>query len=184
MWLTLCLPQREAREKEQDFEREKLAQEIELARVKAEAAKAPGARVSPPSSIKMPAFEDNRDRLDAYLERFERYATGEKWVQADWAIRLSALLKGRSLDIFSRLPQDQALDYDKLNKALLQNYQMTEDGYRIRFRTCKPEKQETPTQFASRNKSYFENWVRLAKIPKDYDHLMVLLLREQFEKLV
>ena len=114
------------------------------------------------------------------MERFERSATGEKWAKGDWAIRLSALLKGRTLEIFSRLPQEQALDYDQLKVALLQNYQMTEDGYRVRFRTCRPEKQETPTQFASRNKSYFENWVRLSKIPKDYDHLMDLLLREQF----
>ena len=121
----------------------------------------------------MPAFEENRDKLDAYLERFERYAQGEKWVKGDYAIRLSALLKGRSLDIFSRLPQEQALDYDKLKKALLENYQMTEDGNRIRFRTCKPEKQETPTQFASRCKGYFENWVKLAEITKavSYTHL-------------
>ena len=152
----------------------------ELAQAEAAQPAAPAPVSSPPSSLRMPAFEENRDKMDAYLERFERYATGEKWAKDIWAIRLSALLKGRSLDIFSRLPEDQAIDYDRLKVALLQNYQMTEDGYRIRFRTCKPEKQETPTQFASRSKSYFENWVKLAKIPKEYDRLVDLLLREQF----
>ena len=43
---------------------------------------------------KIPAFEENRDNLDSYLERFERFAKGQKWDPADWAIRLSALLKG------------------------------------------------------------------------------------------
>ena len=114
----------------------------------------------------MPAFEENRDKMDAYLERFERYATGEGWANHMWAIRLSALLKGRSLEIFSRLPEDQALDYDRLKTALLQNYQMTEDGYRTRFRTCKPEKQETPTQFASRSKSYFQKSGQVSQNPK------------------
>ena len=175
------------REKEREqFEREKQEKELEMLKIKAsmaekEAAKAPSTPVSPPpSSFKMPAFEEGRDKMDAYLERFERYATGEKWDRSMWAIRLSALLKARSLDIFSRLPEEQALDYDKLKIALLQSYQMTEDGYRVRFRTNKPEKNETPTQFASRNKSYFENWVKLSKIPKNYDKLVDLFLREQF----
>lgn len=170
------------REKEREaYEKEKQAQELEIIKAKADAAAiAPDVPVSPPSRLKIPAFDENHDKLDAYLDRFERYATGEKWVKADWTIRLSSLLKGKSLEIYSRLPEDQAFDYDKLKVALLQSYRMTEDGYRTRFRTCKPDKQETPTQFASRSKSYFENWVRLAKIPMDYAGVVDLFLREQF----
>ena len=28
---------------------------------------------------KMPVFDDNRDDIDSYLRRFERYATSQKW---------------------------------------------------------------------------------------------------------
>ena len=174
------------REKEREiFEKEKQEKELEMLKVQADIAEK--SSKTPPatgklgvSSLKMPAFEEHRDQLDAYLERFERFATGEKWNKIDWAIRLSALLKGKALDVFSRLPEEEALDYDKLKVALLKNYQMTEDGYRVRFRTCRPEKLETPSQFAARISSYLHNWIKMTHINKTYEDLIDLLLREQF----
>ena len=116
------------REKEREtFESEKQARELEMLKLKADIAdKTKNSDIntgsSATSSLKMPAFEENRDKLDAYLERFERFASGEKWNRSDWAIRLSALLKGKSLEVFSRLPQEEAFDYDKLKFALLKTY--------------------------------------------------------------
>ena len=185
------------REKEQEeFQKEKLEKELkaqenelEILRIKAKMAEEtpagpPPAPSSSGTSLKMPAFEENRDNLDAYLERFERFALGEKWKKADWAIRLGALLKGRSLDIFSKLPKEDALDYEKLKVALLKMYAMTEEGYRTRFRTCRPEKYETPTQFIDRIGSYLDNWVTMAKIEQTYKGLRDLFLREQFLRCV
>ena len=39
-------------------------------------------------------FVDGKDNMDAYLERFERYATSQKWPTSTWAINLGALLQG------------------------------------------------------------------------------------------
>ncbi|XP_069138852.1 uncharacterized protein [Argopecten irradians] len=59
---------------------------------------------------KLPSFDDERDSMDSYLQRFERFATTQKWDKAtSWASNLSVLLKGRALDVFSRLPVDQSL---------------------------------------------------------------------------
>ena len=49
---------------------------------------------------KLPAFNDGKDDIDAYLHRFERYAIGQGWKKDDWAINLSALLTGKALDVF------------------------------------------------------------------------------------
>jgi len=57
---------------------------------------------------KMPYFDEERDFINSYLGRFERFATCQRWNRADWALYLSALLKGRALDVYSMLPADQA----------------------------------------------------------------------------
>ena len=39
-----------------------------------------------------------------------------------WAAYMSALLKGRVLDVYDRLSTEDAADYDKLKDALLKNF--------------------------------------------------------------
>ena len=46
---------------------------------------------------KLPSFLDGKDDLDAYLQRFETFATTAKWEKTAWAMKLSALLSGRAL---------------------------------------------------------------------------------------
>ena len=58
-----------------------------------------------------------------------------------------ALLSGRAMDVYTRVSDDDANDYDKLRKAHLTRYNSTEDGYRKRFREVKPETEEIPDQF-------------------------------------
>jgi len=68
---------------------------------------------------KMPYFDEERDFMDSYLGRFERFAETQKWKREHWAMYLSALQKGRALDVYSRMPPEQAGDYDRLKDALL-----------------------------------------------------------------
>ena len=92
--------------------------------------------------------------MDAYLKRFERFATSAEWPKKEWATNLSALLQGKALDVYSRLFSTEALDYDKLCEALLKHYQLTEEGFRQKFRTSKQESGETAGQFAVRLSNY------------------------------
>ena len=110
----------------------------------------------------LPGFVDGKDNLDSCLLCFETYATVAGWERSDWATRLSPLLSGRALDVYSGLSDEQARDYDKLQKALLQRYDFTEQGYRERLRVAKPEGQESPSQFIVRISYYFDKWVELA----------------------
>ena len=59
---------------------------------------------------KMPYFDEERDFMDSYLGRFERFAETQKWKREHWAMYLSALLKGRALDVYSRMPPEHAID--------------------------------------------------------------------------
>ena len=42
---------------------------------------------------KLPSFDEKTEDLDAYLYRFEGYATMQGWPKERWASNLSALLK-------------------------------------------------------------------------------------------
>ena len=51
-----------------------------------------------------------------------------------WASYLSALLKGRALNVYDRLSTEDEADYDKLKDTLLKNFDMTERGFKKKFR--------------------------------------------------
>ncbi|XP_033736589.1 uncharacterized protein LOC117324870 [Pecten maximus] len=130
---------------------------------------------------KLPAFEEGKDNIDSYLQRFERYATTQGWdMENQWASNLSVLLKGRALDVFRRLPVEQSLDYNVLKDALLKRFETTEQGFRKKFKTGRPEAGENFAKFAVRLDSYFLRWLEMAKTPKTFEGVKDLIIRDQF----
>ncbi len=102
--------------------------------------------------------------MDSYLARFERYAEVQRWPKTQWAVHLSALLKGKALDVYSRLSLEDALCFDTLKTALLKRFELTEEGFRRKFKICRPEPGETFVQYASRAKRYLSRWFELGKV--------------------
>ena len=126
----------EAEEKKVAMELERLKLELEPKRLETAARPAAiaeevvqrSARIA--RSPELPAFVDGRDDLDNYLLRFERYATVAGWEKEAWSTQLSPLLSGHALEVYLRLSQDEAMDYERLKVALLKRYDFTEFGYR------------------------------------------------------
>ena len=58
--------------------------------------------------------------------------------------------------MYSSMPSDQANDYEELEKSILKRYQLTEEGFRLKFRERKPEKGETVFQFMARLRRFFK----------------------------
>ena len=129
---------------------------------------------------KLPSFVDGKDDLDAYLQRFERFAETAKWNKIGWASKLSALLSGRALEVYSRLSEEAAKDYDKVKIALMKRYDLTEDGYRRKFRASKPEADESPEQFTVRLDRYLLRWLELSDTDQTFGGLKDLIVKEQF----
>ena len=129
---------------------------------------------------KLPYFEETKDKMDSYLSRFEKYAVANKWDRSIWAAYLSALLKGRALEVYDRLSVADANDYEKLKDALLKNFDMTERGFRKKFRNDRPERSETFIQFGSRFRSYLDKWINMAKIENTFEAICDFMARDQF----
>ena len=137
-----------------------LAREIELEKVKSETKAAKGFSASlcndhGPSYAKLPKlphFDDKNDCIDAHLHRYEMFASNAKWDKGICSINLSALLKGKALEVYSRLSSVDAMNYDALKVELLKRFQLREEG--VHTRTGKPEKDESPPEFVARLHNY------------------------------
>ena len=143
---------------------EMLEKEIELEKVKAinvESKKKGFQSKHEIKSPKLPPFKEGNDNIDAYRLRFERFALVIGWPQEEWAIRLSSLLKGKSLETYCRLSQVDSENYDKVKHALLKRFELTQEGFRQKFRSCRPEVGESAPQFAQRLENYLERWIDL-----------------------
>ena len=153
--------------------------EDELERLEAQKASTQPRETIKAKAPKIPALNEGKDEMDSYLLRFERYATAQKWEPDTWATGLSALLQGKALDVYALMPKEDALNYDKLKVALLKRYELTEEGFKRKYKKCRPENGETFQQFTTRMKSYFTRWIDMASIEKSYERLQDLILREQ-----
>ena len=56
---------------------------------------------------------------------------------------------------------------------------MTEEGFKRKYKKCRPENGETFQQFTTRMKSYLTRWIDMASIDKSYEGLQDLILREE-----
>ena len=106
-----------------EAEKELTLREMELKaqdQASGSSATTPHPRNKDAKSPKLPSFVDEKDELDSYLLRFERYAENASWEKDTWAIKLSALLTGRAMDVYTRMSDADASDYEgTLNKVQL-----------------------------------------------------------------
>ena len=117
--------------------------------------------------------------MDAYLQRFERFATTAKWEKTGWASKRGALLSGCALEVYLR--KHSAQDYDRVKLiALMKRYDLKEDGYRHKFRASKPEVDESPEQFIVRLDRYLLRWLELSNTDRSFEGLKDLIVKEQF----
>ena len=150
--LALLTAEKEKLELETEAEHRRLEMQLELEQMRKETSEmnaivaSRSVRAKPP---KLPLFDENRDQLDMYLQRFERYAAAQNWREDEWALNLSSLLTGKALTVYSSIPLDDAHRYESLKLALLKAYNLTGDGYKTKFETSKPEGSETAAQFAT-----------------------------------
>ena len=63
---------------------------------------------------------------------------------------------------------------------LLKRFNVTDGGFKQKFKTARTETGEAPTQFIARLESYLMRQIDLANVPKDFDGLMNLIVMEQY----
>ena len=85
------------------------------------------------------------------------------------------LLIGKALDVYPRLSDVAAVDYDQLKEALLKRYNLTEDRCRTKFRSIKPEMGESAEQLLVRLRNYSSKCSELLKTDHTFTTYMTCL---------
>jgi len=93
---------------------------------------------------KMPCLDDRSDDMDSFLHRFEVHAESQGWNKGQLAVYLSALSTGKALEVYSRLPVKDAQDYEILKDALPKRFNLTEEGFKQKFKSATAEVGEAP----------------------------------------
>ncbi|XP_045215060.2 trichohyalin-like [Mercenaria mercenaria] len=154
--------ERALKEEERALKEEERAmkqQELEMLKIKAEAGALAADKGTDHQSSKtlrprVPKFEVSKDNMDAYLERFERFAKSQGWKEETWAVSLSSLLTGKGLDVYTSMPPDQANDYTALKKAVLKRYQLTEGSYEERQKDRHGVQDSTPKDWRKKDQEH------------------------------
>ena len=74
----------------------------------------------------------DRDNMDAYLLRFEKYAEAKGLSRDRWSLNISALLEGKALEVYVSVPAEHSNNYEKLKAALLARFSL-DDNFKIGF---------------------------------------------------
>ncbi|XP_070174493.1 uncharacterized protein [Littorina saxatilis] len=132
-----------------------------------------------PQYPKLPMFKEDKDDIDSFLFRFETHAKANKWNDSEWATYLSAYLEGGALSLFHSLFSTGTLSYEDLKKELLKKFQCTREGFREKFRSTKPEADESFGTYVTKMKHLFNRWLSLSDIETSYEALFDFVLCEQ-----
>ena len=133
-----------------------------------------------PHFQKLPVFDQDSDDIDAWINRFENVAKDNKWNEDVWASSMAGYLKGTALDIYNSLSTGINFSYSNLKKELLERFKCTDEGFRLKFRTSKPQNDESFHRFSVRLNQYLHQWIEMRKIEKTFDGLFDLIMTEQF----
>ncbi|XP_070203437.1 myosin-10-like [Littorina saxatilis] len=136
----------DAKRLEADTEARRMDLEFKKAEAQQSTGGNAGGRSGPsirPQYPKLPMFKEDKDDIDSFLFRFETHAKANKWNDSEWATYLSAYLEGGALSLFHSLFSTGTLSYEDLKKELLKKFQCTREGFREKFRSTKPEADES-----------------------------------------
>ena len=84
------------------------------------------------------------------------------------------------MELVHRMKVEDSMSFEKVKQELLRKFRHTKEGFRLRFRTVKPEKGEMPDQFVKKIANYCDRWIELSKVEQTYDGLRNLIICEQF----
>ena len=86
--------------------------------------------------VKVPKLTEEDD-IVAYLTTFERLIRAYEVKPERWVFKLASNLVGKAQQAYAGLSTEDASSYEKLKKAILLRYDITEESYRQRFRSMK-----------------------------------------------
>lgn len=106
----------------------------------------------------------NEKDVDKYFILFEQVASTLKWPKNVWTLLLQCVLSGKAQRVYSSLPVEDSLDFDKVKAAMLGAYELVSEAYRQRFCGLKKQGYQTFVEFAREKWALFDRWCTSSKV--------------------
>lgn len=110
-------------------------------------------------AAKFPVMEKDSD-IDVYLLSFEKTCRQYHLPPAQWARYLTPGLRGKALDAYVELSEEQCDDYAALKAAIIQKFQLTPEVYRKRFRSLQKGPGDSYMDVVGRLRTTFRQWTK------------------------
>ncbi|XP_069612073.1 uncharacterized protein [Ranitomeya imitator] len=136
------------------------------------------AQIPKPRPDHFPVMEKDGD-LDTFLRAFEKACRQYQLPTDEWARYLTPGLRGKALEAFAALSQEQDGDYEAIKQALVAKYQLTPEVYRRKFRNLQRGHHDSYSDVAHGLVTHFEQWTKGLSVPT-FAQLRDLMIKDQF----
>ncbi|XP_075172129.1 uncharacterized protein LOC142243809 [Anomaloglossus baeobatrachus] len=116
--------------------------------------------------------------LDTFLRGFEKTCLQYQLPSTQWAQYLTPGLRGKALDAFASLPQEQSGDYGAIKQALVRKYQLTPEVYRKKFRTLQLGPHDSYSDLEGGLQRTFDQWIQGLSVTT-FEELKDLMVKDQ-----
>ncbi|XP_069617976.1 uncharacterized protein, partial [Ranitomeya imitator] len=117
--------------------------------------------------------------LDTFLRAFEKACRQYRLPTDEWARYLTPGLRGKALEAFAALPQEQDGDYEAIKQALIAKYQLTPEVYRRKFRTLQRGPHDSYSDVVHGLGTHFDQWTQGLSVTT-FAQLRDLMIKDQF----
>ncbi|XP_077133718.1 uncharacterized protein LOC143788177 [Ranitomeya variabilis] len=117
--------------------------------------------------------------LDTFLRAFEKACRQYRLPTDEWARYLTPGLRGKALEAFAALPQEQDGDYEATKQALVTKYQLTPEVYRRKFRNLQRGPHDRYGDVVHELRTHFHQWIQGLSVTT-FKQLEDLMIKEQF----
>ena len=135
-----------------------------------------------PVQVTMPLYDSKTERIDDYIEQFQRLAHNQKLPEQFWVSNLLNFLPSSVRGVCNLLPLEEQDKFEEVKKALLHHFQLDAHAYWKMFRASTKNASENHRQYHVRVKTIFEKWIKMANVEKTFDALRDEILKEQVVK--
>ncbi|XP_068135291.1 uncharacterized protein [Hyperolius riggenbachi] len=122
---------------------------------------------------------DKDSDIDTFLQGFERTCRQYGVPQEQWARYATPGMRGKALEAFVSLPQEEEMDFEAIKQAIIKQYHLTPQVYRKRFRTVQRGPNDSYLDHACNLRTAFQQWLKGLSV-KTFDALQVLIIKDQF----
>ena len=116
---------------------------------------------------KLPApqpYNAETERLDRFFDRFEVYAKASGYDDKEKAIALASLISGETWTVVQTMAPEDQLSFSAIKKTLLNSFQYTTEGFKMRFKNMKPASSDNFARFSQKVLVAYDDWLKSANV--------------------